>query len=118
MPEATTGQLLRVHTPGHLDRLRSLVPGRGYARVDPDTVISPGNLKAALHAAAAVGCRLFMGHRTDHKCGAEVRLGSNCLGSGGGYKINSLARCVELHIRGLMGLPQSGAFLHFQKFGL
>ena len=53
-PEATARQLLRVHTQNHLDKLRSLAPARGYAQIDPDTVISPDSLTAALHAAGAV----------------------------------------------------------------
>jgi acetoin utilization deacetylase AcuC-like enzyme len=52
-PEATAPQLLRVHTQNHLDQLRALVPAHGYTHIDPDTVISPDSLQAALHAAGA-----------------------------------------------------------------
>lgn len=53
-PEATDGQLLRVHTRAHLDALQAMVPATGHARVDPDTVVSPGSLQAARRAAGAV----------------------------------------------------------------
>lgn len=50
----TTRQLLRVHTAEHLASMKSAMPDQGYARLDPDTVISPGTQKAAEHAAGAV----------------------------------------------------------------
>jgi acetoin utilization deacetylase AcuC-like enzyme len=53
-PEVTEDQLLRVHTQGHLQAIESMVPQSGYARLDPDTVISPGTLPAARRAAGAV----------------------------------------------------------------
>ena len=53
-PSATESQLLRVHTQGHLDALKSIAPETGYARVDPDTVISADSLTAARRAAGAV----------------------------------------------------------------
>jgi acetoin utilization deacetylase AcuC-like enzyme len=53
-PEATDGQLLRVHTREHLDAMAAMAPERGYARLDPDTVISPDSLRAARRAAGAV----------------------------------------------------------------
>ncbi len=52
-PIATESQLLRVHTPGHLSVVNSVVPVDGYARLDPDTVISPGSPGAARRAAGA-----------------------------------------------------------------
>ena len=53
-PEVADDQLLRVHTRGHLAAIRSILPESGYARLDPDTVISPGSLEAARRAAGAV----------------------------------------------------------------
>lgn len=53
-PEVTESQLLRVHTHTHLENIKSMAPESGYARLDPDTVISPDSLKAARRAAGAV----------------------------------------------------------------
>ena len=53
-PEVTEEQLLRVHTPAHLETIRSMLPASGYARLDPDTVIGPESLQAARRAAGAV----------------------------------------------------------------
>ena len=52
-PEVTESQLLRVHSPGHLDLINAMAPASGYARLDPDTVISPDSLLAARRAAGA-----------------------------------------------------------------
>lgn len=52
-PEVTDSQLLRVHSPGHLDFINIVAPASGYARLDPDTVISPDSLLAARRAAGA-----------------------------------------------------------------
>ena len=53
-PEVTETQLLRVHSQDYLRTIESMVPQSGYARLDPDTVISPGTLPAARRAAGAV----------------------------------------------------------------
>ena len=53
-PEVSEEQLLRVHTPGYLESIQSQAPKSGYARLDPDTVISPDSLQAARRAAGAV----------------------------------------------------------------
>ncbi len=53
-PEVTRDQLLRVHTGEHLANMEASMPQRGYARLDPDTVVSPGTLMAAKRAAGAV----------------------------------------------------------------
>ncbi len=53
-PEVTREQLLRAHTAGYLDMIDALMPRTGYARLDPDTVISPGSLQAAKRAAGSV----------------------------------------------------------------
>jgi acetoin utilization deacetylase AcuC-like enzyme len=51
-PLAAEDDLLRVHTPTHLTRLRSL-DARGGGWLDPDTSMGPGSLEAALRAAGA-----------------------------------------------------------------
>jgi acetoin utilization deacetylase AcuC-like enzyme len=53
-PPATREQLLRVHTSMHLNELEARSPLRGYARVDPDTMMNNRTLDAARHAAGAV----------------------------------------------------------------
>jgi acetoin utilization deacetylase AcuC-like enzyme len=53
-PEVSEEQLLRVHTKEHLETIESMIPETGYARLDPDTVISHGSLNAARRAAGAV----------------------------------------------------------------
>ena len=53
-PEVTEQQLLRVHTQDYLRTIESMAPQSGYARLDPDTVISPATLPAARRAAGAV----------------------------------------------------------------
>lgn len=53
-PEVTQTQLMRVHTAKHLANMDAAMPRQGYARLDPDTVVSPGTMKAAKRAAGAV----------------------------------------------------------------
>ncbi|WP_200949151.1 histone deacetylase family protein [Frateuria sp. Soil773] len=52
-PRATREQLLRVHTPAHLERIFAGEPADGTAALDEDTAMSPGSLEAALRAAGA-----------------------------------------------------------------
>jgi len=52
-PEVTEEQLLRVHSPGHLEMIRAMLPEQGYAFLDPDTVVSPKSMQAARRAAGA-----------------------------------------------------------------
>jgi len=52
-PLATDEQLLRVHTPDHLAAMIAMSPESGYAKLDPDTVISSRSLTAARRAAGA-----------------------------------------------------------------
>ena len=52
-PRATREQLTRVHDAAYMDRIFASAPGEGHARLDPDTVMSPGSLEAALRAAGA-----------------------------------------------------------------
>lgn len=53
-PEVTQEQLLRAHTAEYLSMIEAAIPRQGYARLDPDTVISPGTLQAARRAAGSV----------------------------------------------------------------
>ncbi len=53
-PEVSRDQLLRVHDAAYLDAIEANMPREGYARLDPDTVVSPGSLEAARRAAGAV----------------------------------------------------------------
>lgn len=53
-PEVTRTQLLRAHTEDHLATMDRMMPKQGYARLDPDTIVSPDTMKAALRAAGAV----------------------------------------------------------------
>ena len=53
-PEAGRADLLRVHSAAYLDAIFDAAPQRGHVTLDPDTVMSPGSLEAALRAAGAV----------------------------------------------------------------
>ena len=52
-PEATLEQVRRVHPEPYASHVIAAVPERGYARLDADTVLSPGSGEAALRAAGA-----------------------------------------------------------------
>jgi acetoin utilization deacetylase AcuC-like enzyme len=65
--EVTDEQLLRAHTPEHLENMRAMIPKQGYARLDPDTVICPQSLVAARYAAGAVIAAV------DHVMSGEIR---------------------------------------------
>jgi acetoin utilization deacetylase AcuC-like enzyme len=53
-PLATREQLLRAHTVAYVEHIFASSPQEGTHRLDEDTVMSPGSLDAALHAAGAV----------------------------------------------------------------
>ena len=53
-PEATAGQLERVHSPEYVEAIFQAAPEHGYAFLDPDTSMNPYSLSAALRAAGAV----------------------------------------------------------------
>jgi len=53
-PEVTQDQLLRVHSAEHLANMDAMMPQQGYARLDPDTIVSPNTMQAAKRAAGAV----------------------------------------------------------------
>ncbi len=50
---ATQEDLLRVHTPAHLAFLRDHLPAEGLYTIDPDTLMCPHTLEAALAAAGS-----------------------------------------------------------------
>jgi len=53
-PRASEAQIARVHPPALIRHLLGAVPQDGYARVDGDTILSPGSGEAALRAAGAL----------------------------------------------------------------
>lgn len=53
-PEVTRDQLLRVHSAEHLENMEVMMPTQGYAKLDPDTIVSPDTMQAAKRAAGAV----------------------------------------------------------------
>lgn len=53
-PAAATDRLGLVHDGGYVARTLGRIPTEGFARLDPDTVVSPGSGAAALHAAGAM----------------------------------------------------------------
>jgi len=52
-PLAEDADLLRVHSKAHVDFIRELSPQSGQAEIDPDTLMNPHTLQAALRAAGA-----------------------------------------------------------------
>jgi len=53
-PLATEEQLARAHTMHHVREIVSASPAEGYHHVDPDTMMNPYTVRAALRAAGAV----------------------------------------------------------------
>ena len=53
-PLAETEAIGRIHGHDHVRGVLTAVPSAGYARLDPDTVVSPGSGSAALRAAGAL----------------------------------------------------------------
>ena len=53
-PAATRKQLVRAHDPDYVDTIFQHAPKAGTVQLDPDTLMSPHSLDAALHAAGAV----------------------------------------------------------------
>ena len=53
-PCAERAQLLRAHDEAYVAKVFATVPGEGEAFIAPDTMVSPGSLKAAMRAAGAV----------------------------------------------------------------
>jgi acetoin utilization deacetylase AcuC-like enzyme len=53
-PRAAFEDLARAHAPGHVEAIVALIPDKGHAAIDADTIVSPGSGEAALRAAGAV----------------------------------------------------------------
>lgn len=53
-PEASVGQIARVHSLRHINQMMAAISDQGFAYIDADTVISPGSGAAALRAAGAL----------------------------------------------------------------
>ncbi|HKT28500.1 histone deacetylase family protein [Dyella sp.] len=53
-PRATREQLLRVHSPAHVDRILAITPDADTVRLDEDTLMSPASAEAGLRAAGAL----------------------------------------------------------------
>jgi acetoin utilization deacetylase AcuC-like enzyme len=53
-PRAAVEQIARVHPRAFVENLLASMPDQGYARIDADTIVSPGSKEAALRAAGAV----------------------------------------------------------------
>ena len=53
-PQASRGQLQRVHAASYIDEVFAKAPDHGTVWLDPDTGMMPATLTAALHAAGAV----------------------------------------------------------------
>jgi acetoin utilization deacetylase AcuC-like enzyme len=73
-PEVTEAQLLRVHTAGHIENMHRMMPTEGLSRLDQDTVISAGTMKAAKRAAGAVVAavdRIMAGEFNNAFCGVR-----------------------------------------------
>jgi acetoin utilization deacetylase AcuC-like enzyme len=52
-PRATEAQILLAHTREHVQRVHALSPESGFEYLDPDTVMSPHTLEAAMRAVGA-----------------------------------------------------------------
>ncbi|MBD3620316.1 MAG: histone deacetylase family protein [Chromatiales bacterium] len=61
-PAATREQLERVHAPSYVDEIHARAPAEGLVSLDPDTLMNPHSLEAALRAAgsAVLGVDLVM----------------------------------------------------------
>ena len=73
-PRAEIGQILRVHTKAHADKVFVSIPGYGIHYLDPDTPVSPGSGEAAIRAVGAVCAAVdavFAGHAQNAFCGVR-----------------------------------------------
>ena len=52
-PEASREQIIRVHEPDYVDAIERLAPTEGLVRLDPDTFMGPGSLRAVRAAVGA-----------------------------------------------------------------
>jgi acetoin utilization deacetylase AcuC-like enzyme len=67
-PLGTDAQILLAHAEAHLNFVRASAPAEGRNALDPDTVMSPGSLTAALRAvgAACAGVDALIAKQTRH----------------------------------------------------
>ncbi len=67
-PLATKEQLLRAHSTQHVASIYDAAPVAGYLSIDPDTIMMPATLNAALRAAGALvdGVERVMGGEFSH----------------------------------------------------
>ncbi len=59
-PAATVEQLMRAHDPDYVQAILQCAPQTGTVQLDPDTLMMPHSLDAALHAAGAVVAAIDM----------------------------------------------------------
>ncbi|HUU71799.1 MAG TPA: histone deacetylase family protein [Burkholderiales bacterium] len=59
-PAATTEQLMRAHDPDYVHAIMQCAPETGTVQLDPDTLMMPHSLDAALHSAGAVVAAIDM----------------------------------------------------------
>jgi acetoin utilization deacetylase AcuC-like enzyme len=52
-PEGSEEDVTRVHPPSYVEALKKASPDKGAAYIDGDTLMSPGTIKAAMHAVGA-----------------------------------------------------------------
>ncbi len=52
-PMADPAEVLRCHSEGYLDQVRTARPKEGWSQLDPDTFMAPGSWEAALRAVGA-----------------------------------------------------------------
>ncbi len=53
-PEASPEIIALMHEPNYVSKIFAVVPERNYAKLDPDTILSPGSGEAALHAVGGI----------------------------------------------------------------
>jgi acetoin utilization deacetylase AcuC-like enzyme len=73
-PRAEIGQILRVHTQAHTDKVFASIPEYGIHYLDPDTPVSPGSGEAAIRAVGAVCAAVdavFAGEARNAFCGVR-----------------------------------------------
>ncbi|HEX6859918.1 MAG TPA: histone deacetylase family protein [Caulobacteraceae bacterium] len=67
-PQVEIADLLRIHPRAYVDAILAAGPSSGRARLDPDTMLSPGSVAAARRSAGAVVCAV-----RDIAAGKETR---------------------------------------------
>ncbi len=73
-PRAEIGQILRIHSQAHIEKVLGSIPQHGIVHLDPDTPVSPGSGDAALRAVGAVCAAVdavFKGEANNAFCGVR-----------------------------------------------